>query len=116
MNQINPRELEAFLKMKEAEAANAAISQSDGVVIRQAQGNVPGVYVSAEQKLQDNFAQQVAMQNVPGLYGQQGNPGYYGSSPLANMNTAPVAMNNPNASVAAPVTVTADASGHIVIY
>ena len=79
MEQINPRELEAFMKMKEAAAANAAISQSDGVVIRQAQGNVPGAYVSAEQKLQDSFAQQVAMNNVPGLYGQSDNAGYYGN-------------------------------------
>ena len=116
MEQINPKQLEAFLKMKEAEAANAAISQSDGVVIRQSQGNVPGVYVSAEQKLQDSFAEQVAMQNVPGLYGQQGNPGYYGNNSVANMNYRPQVVYNPNASYEAPRNVTADANGNIVIY
>lgn len=114
MEQINPKELEAFIRMKEAEAANSAISQSDGMVIRKSEGNVPGVYVTAEQKLQDNFAQQVAMQNVPGLYGRQSDSNYFTSG--QNMNTAPLPMANPNASVAEPVNITADESGRIIIY
>ena len=116
MENINPKELEAFMKMKEAVAANAAISQSDGVVISQAQGNVPGAYISAEQKQQDAYAQQVALKNAPGLYGQQGNPGFYGNTPVADMNYSPQAVYNPNASYEAPRNVTADANGNIVIY
>ena len=114
MEQINPKELEAFLKMKEAEAANASMSQSDGMVIRKSEGNVPGVYVSAEQKLQDNFAQQVAMQNAPGLYGRQADSNYFTSG--QDMNVAPLPMANPNASTAEPVRITADESGRIIIY
>ena len=116
MEQINPRELEAFMKMKEAAAANAAISQSDGVVIRQAQANVPGVYITADQKQQDAYAQQVAMNNVPGLYNKQDDAGYYGNHSVANMNYRPQVVYNPNASYEAPRNVTADADGHIIIY
>jgi hypothetical protein len=116
MENINPKELEAFIRMKEAEAANATISQSDGMVIRKSEGNVPGFYVTAEQRLQDNFAQQIAMQNAPGKYGKQGDRSGFGTASMADMNTRPVPMQNPNASTAEPVRITADETGRIIIY
>ena len=114
--QINPRELEAFLKAKAAEAANNAVSQSDGVTIQMNQGNVPGAYITADQKLQDSYSQQVALNNVAGLYGQQGNPGYFGPNQTANMNYAPVPIQNPNYTVEPQRNVTADVNGNIIVY
>ena len=116
MNQINPKELEAFIRMKEVEAANAAISNSDGVVIVKNEGNVPGSYISADQQLQDVYSQQVAMNNVPGLYGQQGNPGYFGPNQVADMNYIPVPIQNPNYTVEPQRNVTADINGNIIVY
>ena len=116
MEKISRGELKAFIRMKEEAAANAAISQSDSVVIRKSEGNVPGVYITADQKQQDAYAQQIAMNNVPGLYGQSDNAGYYGNHSVANMNYTPQPAYNPNASYEAPRNVTADANGNIVIY
>lgn len=116
MDQINPKELEAFIRMKEVEAANAAISNSDGVVIVKNEGNVPGSYITADQQLQDVYAQQVAMNNVPGLYGRQSDPGYYGPTPLADMNTVPQGITSPNTTVVEPRNITADANGNIIVY
>lgn len=54
------------------------MSRTDGVTMVTNQGDVPGVYISAEQKLQDAYAstplgqRQIQMQD-----GMQGQPSYY---------------------------------------
>jgi len=64
MDHINPKDLEAFLKAKERDAANAAISHSDGITIYQAEQDVPGVYVDSYQSVSDTYNQALMQQQA----------------------------------------------------
>jgi len=118
MEQIDPRRLEQLLKMMEAEEANNSISQTDGITISQAEGNVPGVYISSYQQQQDAYAQQLLQQQTANAYGRQEQ--MYSAPPKADaFDTDPTmyAMGNPNYSVNTEgQNVTVNSNGDIIRY
>jgi len=114
MDHINPKDLEAFLKAKERDAANAAISHSDGITIYQAEQDVPGVYVDSYQSATDAYNQALMQQQAITARTQQTNA----TIPFATRLTQfPSAMaGNPNVTVVEPTRQTVDEKGKVVIY
>ena len=92
------------------------MSQTDGVTMQQFEPNVPGAYVSAEQKLQDAYSQNMTVQQVQETSGMQADPLYFLKTPDFNV-AAQVASTNPNYSVVTEgQRQTVDANGNVVIY
>jgi len=113
MEQINPIELEAFLRAKEAEEANRAISQTDGVVIYQSEGNAPGVYIDAQQQQTDAYNRALIQEQAMNAYLAQ-DQRYIPRSVEAMQ--APSAMaGNPNVTIVEPTRQTIDSNGKIII-
>ena len=93
---IDPKRLEQYLKAVEAEEANRAISQNDGVVIRQAEADAPGFYVDQYQQAQDAYNQALLREQSANAYQQQANMHY--APPRASafdISIADMAMGNP---------------------
>ena len=115
---IDPKRLEQYLKALEAEEANQAISQSDGMVIRQAEADAPGVYIDQYQQAQDAYNQALLQQQSASAYQQQEQRHY--APPRANafdISIAEMAAGNPNYTVSTEgQNVTVNESGHIVRY
>ena len=106
---------QAIRRMMAEEAARAVpMSKSDQVVITQSQADVPGVYVSSDQKQQDAYAAMIA--NTGDGYGMQSYPPYFASQQAADMNGVVKPVFNPNYQVVDPTTMTADSKGNIIIY
>ena len=92
------------------------MSQQDGVTITKSEGDVPGTYISAEQKLQDNYAGGIAAQQAQQTTGRQADPLYFLKTPDFNV-AAQVASTNPNYKVVTEgQRQTVDANGNVVIY
>lgn len=114
---INPKHLEQYLKALEAQEANAAVSQSDGITIRQSEADVPGFYVDQYQLQQDAFNNAQLRAQQAAAYLQEGPVNY--SPPRANASTidiASMAQGNPNYRVVEPTNTTTNGQGHTVIY
>ena len=115
---IDPKRLEQYLKALEAEEANSAISQKDGVVIRQAEADVPGVYIDQYQMQQDAYNQALLREQSANAYQQQENLHY--APPRASafdISIAEMAAGNPNYTVSTEgQNVTVNEAGHIVRY
>lgn len=114
MEQINPKELKAFMQAKERDAANNAISQTDGVTIYQAEQDVPGFYIDSYQQQTDTYNQALLQQQAMEARSQQTNA----TIPFATgMGQNPSAMaGNPNVTVVEPTRQTTNSKGHTVIY
>ena len=114
MEHINPRDLEAYLKHREAEEANRAISQSDGLTIYQSDPEAPGVYIDQYQEAQDAYNQALLREQSMNAYVQQ--PAR--SLPYASgLSQFPSAMaGNPNVTIVEPTSQTIDSKGNVVIY
>ena len=118
MDQIDPRRMEQLLKMMEAEEANRAISQSDGLTMYQAEGDAPGVYIDQYQQSQDAYNQALLQQQTANAYQQQQN--MYYAPPRADafdVDVMAYAMGNPNYKVVEEGgNVTVNSNGDIVRY
>ena len=89
------------------------MSQSDGVTRREFEPDVIGSYESADQRMQDTFAQSpMAQRQMTG--GMQGMPEYFAGT--ADLNVPPVPTTNPNIRIEEPRYTTVDSNGNIVIY
>ena len=64
MEKIDPKMMEQYLRALEAETANSAISQSNGVTIYQSEPAAPGVYVATEQQAQDAYNKMLLQQQA----------------------------------------------------
>ncbi len=116
--QIDPRRIEQLLKMMQAEEASNNISQTDGININQAEGNVPGVYISSYQQQQDAYAQQMLQQQSANAYDRQEQM-YYSPPKADAFDTDPMmyALGNPNYKVVEEGgNVTVNSNGDIVRY
>ncbi len=116
--QIDPRRIEQLLKMMQAEEANNNISQTDGININQAEGNVPGVYISSYQQQQDAYAQQLLQQQTANAYDRQEQM-YYAPPKADAFDTNPMmyAMGNPAyRTVTEGQNTTVNSNGDIVHY
>ena len=115
---IDPKRLEQYLKAGEAEEANRAISQNDGVVIRQSEADAPGFYVDQYQQAQDAYNQALLREQSANAYQQQEQR--YFAPPRANafdISIAEMAAGNPNYTVSTEgQNVTVNEAGHIVRY
>jgi hypothetical protein len=117
MEQINPKDLEAYLKHRQAEEANRAISQTDGITIYQAEPDVPGVYVDSYQKATDAYNQGLLQEQTANAY-QTMNALSTRPLPYATgLDQFPSAMaGNPNVTIVEPSRQTVDNKGNVVIY
>ena len=91
------------------------MSQTDGVTMQQFDPNVSGAYVSAEQKLQDAYSQNVTAQQVQETSGMQADPLHFLKVPDHNVGVQ-MSSSNPNYRVAEPTRTTVNGQGHIVVY
>ncbi|QNJ25189.1 hypothetical protein SynSYN20_00847 [Synechococcus sp. SYN20] len=92
------------------------MSQSDGVSITQSEADVPGSYISAEQKLQDKYAGGIAAQQAQQTSGMQADPLYFLKTPDHNVSVV-MSSANPNYSVVTEgQRQTVDSNGNVVIY
>ena len=92
------------------------MSQQDGVTITKSEADVPGSYISAEQKLQDNYAGGIAAQQAQQTSGMQADPLYFLKVPDHNIGVQ-MSSNNPNYKVVTEgQRQTVDANGNVVIY
>ncbi len=116
--QIDPRRLEQLIKMMQAEEANNSISQTDGININQAEGNVPGIYISSYQQQQDAYAQQLLQQQSANAYDRQEQM-YYAPPKADAFDTNPMmyAMRNPEYRIVTEgQNTTVNSNGDIVHY
>lgn len=80
---IDEQSVQAYAAMKRSTSYDVPMSTSDSVVIRQAQADVPGAYVTADQTQQENFNNQL-------LSAQEG------MTKLSQFPSPVVALHNPN--------------------
>ena len=115
---IDPKRLEQYLKAVEAEEANRAISQNDGVVIRQSEADAPGFYVDQYQQAQDAYNQALLREQSANAYQTQEQRHY--APPRASafdITIAEMAAGNPNYIAREEGSrVTVNEAGHIVRY
>lgn len=114
MEQINPKELEAFLRAREQEEANKAISQSDGVNIYKSEGNAPGVYIDAMQQQTDAYNQALRQKQAMNAYMQQPQRYIPGPTQLSQFPSAMVG--NPNVTIVEPTSQTVGSKWNVAIY
>ena len=98
---IDTKQMEQAVKMQQGMELGNSMSSSDGIYIQRSEPDVPGVYISQDQQLQDAYSQALAMQD-------QRN-----ESPTARQQFVPeiadVTMGNPNyRTIAGPQRVTTD--------
>jgi len=113
---IDPRRMEQLLKMLQAEEANASISQTDGITIRQAEADVPGFYIDQYQQTQDAYNNALLREQQANAFAQQERMQF--SPPRADAFDVDVmAMANPNYSVVTEgQRTTVNSNGDIVHY
>ena len=92
------------------------MSTSDGSYRAESQPDAPGVYVSAEQQLQDNYSGGIAAQQAQQTTGMQSDPLYFLKTPDHNIGVV-MSSANPNYKVVTEgQRQTVDANGNVVIY
>ena len=93
-----------------------AMSKTDGVTITKSEADVPGSYISAEQKLQDNYAGGIAAQQAQQTSGMQSDPLHFLKVPNHNVGVQ-MSSSNPNYKVVTEgQRQTVDSNGNVVIY
>ena len=59
---VDTKQLEEVVRQSQAQALGNSMSRSDGMYIQKSEADTPGVYISQDQKMQDAYAQALAME------------------------------------------------------
>ena len=112
---LSDGQTKSILQMMTGKSAGNEMSSNDGVYIEQSEPDAPGVYISAEQQLQDAYAASPQAQRQMSS-GMQGVPAYFGGTADLNIPVQ-VQTTNPNFRVETEgQRTTVDSNGNIIIY
>jgi hypothetical protein len=112
---LSDGQTKSILQMMTTKPAGNEMSSNDGVYIEQSEPDAPGVFISADQKLQDAYASSPQAQRQMSS-GMQGVPQYFAGTADLNIPVQ-VQTTNPNYRVETEgQRRTVDQNGNVVIY